>query len=353
MTNELISIVLPCYRAERFLARIIEDVLAQTYQAWELLIVSNGEGQEAQLAIARQYADKHTNIWILTSTDGGVSRARNLGMKEAKGKWLAFVDADDRITSDHLVRFIEAVAAAKEEPDIVVGGYILDQKREGIAYNVAVPNGFKKKELILRGEDLIRGSAVNKLYRTSFAQQFPFTSKYTMREDEIFNLTLFTKTDKIVTIPMTGYRYILADSGNASSKYHETLKAVLHERNSLFRTLFSQIGLSNQEIHAIEVKESYTLSYDLVRNLFKPENPFSFRNQCKEVKSITHQNPLLKEAIKQHCMKSESLLMKVWLFCLRSHSPLLTTIVFKLQYWFKKHFMTLFLRLWPYLSHKR
>lgn len=274
-------------------------------------------------------------------------------MKEAQGKWLAFVDADDRITPDHLARFTEAVAAENEEPDIVVGGYVLDQKREGIAYNVEVPNGFKKKELVLRGEDLIRGSAVNKLYRTSFAQQFPFSSKYTMREDEIFNLTLFTKTDKIVTIPMTGYRYILADSGNASSKYHETLKAVLHERSSLFRTLFSQIGLTDQEIHAIEVKESYTLAYDMVRNLFKPGTPLSFRNQCKEVKSITIHNPLLNEAAKQHSMKSESLLMKVWLFCLRLHSPLCTTIVFRLQYWLKGHFLSLFLRLWPYLSRKK
>lgn len=72
--NQLISIILPCYKAERFLPRIIEDVLAQTYRAWELLIVSNGEGQEAQLAIARGYAAKHQNIKVLTSIRGGKSR---------------------------------------------------------------------------------------------------------------------------------------------------------------------------------------------------------------------------------------------------------------------------------------
>lgn len=69
--NQLISIILPCYKAERFLANIVDDVLAQTYHAWELLIVSNGEGQEAQLAIAHGYAAKHQNIKVLTSINGG------------------------------------------------------------------------------------------------------------------------------------------------------------------------------------------------------------------------------------------------------------------------------------------
>lgn len=71
MNNDLISIILPCYKAEQFLSRIIDDVLAQTYKCWELLIVSNGEGQAPQLAIANDYAVKHSNIKILTSVKGG------------------------------------------------------------------------------------------------------------------------------------------------------------------------------------------------------------------------------------------------------------------------------------------
>lgn len=274
-------------------------------------------------------------------------------MKAAQGKWLAFVDADDRIAPDHLARFMDAVKAAKEEVDIVVGGYVLDQKREGFAYNVAIPNGYQKKELILQCGDMMYGLPWNKLYRTSFAQQCSFNSDYTLREDEIFNLILLTKTDHVVTMPMTGYHYVMADTGNASSKYHESLRKVLCERESLRRTLYSQFGVTEKEIHAIEVRESYKLAYDMVRNLFKSGNPLSFRNQYEEIKSITLQNVRLNEAICQHRMRNESLLMKVWLFCLRSHSPLLTTLVFKLQYWLKGHFMQTFLHLWPLIAHKK
>lgn len=69
--SELISIILPCYKAEKHIDNIIKDMLAQTYGMWELLIVSNGEGQEAQLAIANAYVAKHQNVSVLTSIKGG------------------------------------------------------------------------------------------------------------------------------------------------------------------------------------------------------------------------------------------------------------------------------------------
>lgn len=69
--NELISIILPCYKAERHLDSIVRDVLAQTYRAWELLIVSNGEGQEPQLAIANACAARCPQVKVLTTVKGG------------------------------------------------------------------------------------------------------------------------------------------------------------------------------------------------------------------------------------------------------------------------------------------
>lgn len=69
--TDLISIIVPCYKSERFLDRLIGDVLAQTYAYWELLVVSNGEGQEPQLRIAHKYADNDLRIRILTSVRGG------------------------------------------------------------------------------------------------------------------------------------------------------------------------------------------------------------------------------------------------------------------------------------------
>lgn len=71
----MISIIIPCYNAERYLSSIIEDVLAQSYESWELLIVSNGEHQERQLKIACDYASKNNKIKVIqTKIGGGIQR---------------------------------------------------------------------------------------------------------------------------------------------------------------------------------------------------------------------------------------------------------------------------------------
>lgn len=355
MNNHLISIILPCYRAERFLSHIIEDVVAQTYKGWELLIVSNGDAQAAQLAIAKSYAAKHPNIKVLTSEKGGVSFARNLGMREAQGKWLTFIDADDRISADHLQRYMTAVADAEEEPDIVVGGFILDQTggREKAPCNVSIPTGYGKRELIEQCDEVIVGAIWNRLFRTYLARQASFGSEYTMYEDSIFNVTLLEKTDRVLCIPMTGYRYVMQDAGSAVSRYHATLEAAVADFNTRLHRLYQQVGMTAEETHQCQVADSWLQRYTLVRNLFKSGTPLSFGEQRRAVRRIAFGDPLLREAARQHHYKTESLLLKAWLFCLRSRSPLLTTLAFRLQYWLKGHFMPLFLRLWPLIAHKK
>lgn len=273
-------------------------------------------------------------------------------MKEAKGNWLTFLDADDRIAPNHLALYMDAVSLANDNPDIVVGGYILDQEREGYAYNVAIPKGFGKCELIEHCPENLN-APWNRLFRTAFARQASFGSEYTVCEDGIFNLTLLEKTDRVLCIPMTGYRYVMQDTGSAVSRYHATLEAALADYNARLHRLYLQVGMTAEETHRREVADCWLQRYTLVRNLFKPGSPLSFGEQRRAVHRIAFNAPLLKEATREHHYKTESLLLKVWLFCLRSHSPLLTTIAFKLQYWLKGHFMQTFLRLWPIIAHKK
>lgn len=276
-------------------------------------------------------------------------------MEAATGEWLAFVDADDRISPDHLARFVAGIEAAKERPDIVVGGFVLDQTegREKMAYDVAIPQGYGKRELLEHCAETIVNAPWNRLFRTAFARETKFGSEYTMYEDGIFNLTLLERTDRVLTIPMTGYRYILQDTGSAVSHHHATLEAALADYTARLHRLYLQVGMTAEETHRREVADRWQQSYTLVRNLFKPGSPLTFGQQRKAIRRIAFQNPLLAEAATAHRYKQESMLLKGWLFCLRSRSPLLTTITFRLQYWLKGHFLKAFLRLWPMLAHKK
>ena len=104
MEQELISIVVPVYRAERYIEETMDCVRAQTYPHWELLLVEDC-GPDRSREIIEQYIQRtgDTRIRMLTySTNLGAARARNLGVNEAKGRYLAYLDADDLWTPDKL-----------------------------------------------------------------------------------------------------------------------------------------------------------------------------------------------------------------------------------------------------------
>lgn len=93
--NKLISIVVPVYNADKYIEETIESVQKQEYQEWELLLVDD-YSMDKSISIMEKYMDKDSRIRILKqASNQGAWAARNRGVKEAKGRYLAFLDADD------------------------------------------------------------------------------------------------------------------------------------------------------------------------------------------------------------------------------------------------------------------
>lgn len=95
----MISIVMPCYNCETSLARTVRCVQAQTVSDWELIAVDDGSTDGTGAALDG-LAQNDARIRAIHQANGGVSRARNIGMAAAGGEWLAFVDADDVLPPD-------------------------------------------------------------------------------------------------------------------------------------------------------------------------------------------------------------------------------------------------------------
>jgi len=95
MNNVLVSVVMPCYKAEKTLEKSVTGVLNQTHSALELLLVLDGMG-DATWELATRLASKDPRVRVIASRKNrGVSRIRNLGIRLSKGDWIAFCDADD------------------------------------------------------------------------------------------------------------------------------------------------------------------------------------------------------------------------------------------------------------------
>lgn len=95
MKNPLVSIIMPAYNAERFIRESIESVIDQTYKEWELLVI-NDFSNDLTKVIIEDYCKKDKRIKLLEQEKNkGVVKARNRGIKESKGKYIAFLDSDD------------------------------------------------------------------------------------------------------------------------------------------------------------------------------------------------------------------------------------------------------------------
>lgn len=94
MYSPKISIIVPVYNVEKYLHRCVDSILAQTFADIELLLVDDGSRDKSG-AICDEYVEKDSRVRVFHKENGGVSSARNLGLDNARGKWIGFVDSDD------------------------------------------------------------------------------------------------------------------------------------------------------------------------------------------------------------------------------------------------------------------
>lgn len=122
MSTPTISVIIPVYNTESYLHRCINSILNQNYEDWELLLIDDGSTDKSP-QICDDYAKQNARIRVFHEKNAGVSSARNLGLCEAKGKRIVFVDSDDYVTPEYLADF-------SLDADISLQGYYDERGKE-------------------------------------------------------------------------------------------------------------------------------------------------------------------------------------------------------------------------------
>lgn len=118
--DKLVSIVVPVYNAEKFLSKAIESVLEQTYSEFELILVNDGS-KDNSLAVCDKYAKVDSRIRVVSQENKGAGAARNVGIAQARGKYLMFLDADDTYEPEMVHELLSTIEQTGS--DMVVCGY--------------------------------------------------------------------------------------------------------------------------------------------------------------------------------------------------------------------------------------
>ena len=122
MNNPTVSIIVPVYNVEQYLPRCIDSILTQTFTDFELLLIDDGSPDNSG-KICDEYAERDTRIRVFHKENGGVSSARNVGIKHATGKYVIFVDSDDYVKTGYIENLLNDWQKLPNHNGIVMQSY--------------------------------------------------------------------------------------------------------------------------------------------------------------------------------------------------------------------------------------
>lgn len=214
-----LSVIIPVFNTAKYLERCFHSIANQTYQNLEIILVDDGSNDNSP-ELCDKLAKTDERAKVVHKQNGGVSSARNAGLKVATGELVAFVDSDDYLLEDY---YEKSVNLFNDDCDIVVAGIkiIYDNNDE----KTTSPQNNENHEVLSTIDNfmqfLIDGyfdTPVNKIFKRSLIN-FEFLQNQPLGEDRIFNLDYFKNIkNKIVTINNAGYIYEF----NTESACHKT-----------------------------------------------------------------------------------------------------------------------------------
>lgn len=230
----MISIIVPVYNADKYLNNCIQSILNQTYTELELLLIDDGSTDQSR-SICDDYAQKDSRIRVFHKNNGGVCSARNLGLDNAKGDWIGWVDSDDYVD----VRMYELLyeAAHNKNADIVYCDYY------GQVKSIMPPDTINKTDFI---RNYLLYVPVNSLWATLAKREIyvknniRFNENNNMGEDLLITSKLYYYADKRAYVAKELYYYMtnensICHSANVSNLMYSMLNN-LSELNSFFQS---------------------------------------------------------------------------------------------------------------------
>ena len=213
--NSLISIIVPVYNVQEYLPKCLDSIINQTYKNLEIILVDDGSTDNSG-RICDEYAKRDKRIKFIRQKNSGQANARNKGIKESKGKYIAFVDSDDWIDED----FIETLEQYISNDNIVCCGYkeIYDDKIvENKISNLITINKIEFLKLLNKFEinkifsqktvNPIGNYLWNKIYPASILEKIDISTKHKY-EDIYIMFELILKVSTVTVLPIAKYNYL-------------------------------------------------------------------------------------------------------------------------------------------------
>ncbi len=318
----MITIIIPVYNAERYLCRCVNSVLSQTYTKWECILVNDGS-KDKSLQLCQSFARMDARVYVVDKKNEGVDKARFDGLANAKGDYVAFVDADDWLEKNALEELLKPMVEL--DADVVVGlkrnvynvgcFYLRDRRNiipkhsnKLILHDEMMENYY----LSFFGINILPVSMWATLYRRSIITEARLRPcGISFGEDLVFNMKLMPYVQKYYMIDRVVYNY-RRERWGASPKY---LDNWLKNARLLFDSKMQQIkelhydkAIKWQLIEYVNYMKTYvrnSLLYDSKhiekrKNLLREEfRVHGFAEKVQLLSTMEYKDQVLFEAIQK------------------------------------------------------
>lgn len=276
--NNLVSVIVPVYKVEKYLKRCVDSIINQTYKNLEIILVDDGSPDNCP-KMCDLYAKEDKRVKVIHKQNGGLSDARNAGLDIMTGDFVCFVDSDDWVEESYVEKML--IEQQKTDADIVACGINLVNEESGIVsiFKCSKETVIYEDNKILRKyfkkNEIISGVAWNKLYKKYIFEYLRYP-KGRIYEDNAIILQILHKCKKLVVIKDRLYNY-------------------LKRQNSIMLTEITEQKLKSMVLNN-EERTQFLIQIN-EKNILCKEIVFYLKHYCWIYRDLTDEN--LKNILKQ------------------------------------------------------
>ena len=279
--EDKISVILPTYKSEDTLSRAIQSVLNQTYKNIELIVIENGPVGKAQDILNTFNLEKTQKIKYIYSEIANVSKARNIGIDNATGKYLAFIDSDDCYEKDFLEKMLFQIK--NNNLQLVTCGYktVYSKENKLIEQNDKIKNTTDiKMYLETLKENYLFNELWSKLYLNSIVQQenIRLNENYELGEDFIFNLDYIEHVSRVGFINVPLYIYTDGQDG-LKLRYRKDKFEIEYSLTKYLQEFYKKQNYSMEYIY----NRFARVYYNGILNIYAKNNPQTKKEKDKQL----------------------------------------------------------------------
>lgn len=253
-----ISIIVPLYNCESYIANCIESIQSQSYENWELIIVDD-QSKDNGYEVCSSYAKNDDRIQVIKQNNAGSGVARNKGIDLSTGEYLMFCDADDFLLPHSLELLVQEIIESRV--DLVIGGYKEFKYKDN---EVIICGQNKPKTEIIKGQQNVRSRYIElfdnaliqapwaKLYKTKIVKQHNVRfANYRRCQDTVFNISYYEYISSVAIITNPVYIYQTPDGDAYIRKFPVDMIDIRLSIDKLLKDKLNEWNCFNEQANQI------------------------------------------------------------------------------------------------------